>query len=172
MLEILNSNDFDKLYRLIERSFPDDEYRSYDEQKELLNNPLYSVYALYGESHSIKAFIAVWEFDKLAFVEHFAVDSEYRNRGLGASLLNELIQRINKTICLEVEPPESEMSCRRIKFYERNNFFLNEYHYIQPPISKGKNPIPLFIMTYKNKVDEQEFEQIKSTLYSKVYKCK
>lgn len=171
MLELLNHSDFDKLFHLIEESFPSDEYRIYEEQKELLKNPLYSVYTVYSETRSIKGFISVWEFENLAYVEHFAVNPNYRNAGLGKSMLQELRQHLNKMICLEVEPPEDEMSIRRIKFYERNDFFLNEYPYMQPAMSKGKHPIPLLIMTSGAKIEEPIFEEIKNTLYKIVYKC-
>ena len=169
MIEKLKIQDFDMIYDLMEKSFPSDEYRTYDEQKALLNNPAYSIYVLYNEYQVIKAFIAVWEFNKFAFIEHLAVSPEHRNGGIGAYILNELVGLLGKTVCLEVEPPETEMAKRRIGFYKRNNFFLNEYPYMQPPISQGKKAIPLFIMTSGGKVDEDIFEQIKGTLYKKVY---
>ncbi len=171
MIEKLKIQDFDRIYNLMEMSFPSDEYRTYDEQKALLNNPAYSIYVLYNEYQEIKAFIAVWEFNKFAFIEHFAVNPEHRNGGVGAYILNEMVEMLGITVCLEVEPPETEMTSRRIGFYKRNNFFLNEYPYMQPSISRGKNAIPLFIMTSGGKVDEEIFEQIKCTLYTKVYKA-
>lgn len=170
MLEILNKNDFDKLYKLIEESFPKDEYRTYAEQKQLLNNSAYTVYVLYDEKQELTAFIAVWDFNEFAYIEHFAVNTNYRNKGIGASILNEISKSLNKMICLEVELPENELACRRIKFYERNNFHLNEYEYIQPPMSKGKTPVPLLIMTYKNKIDRNYFNFIRNTLYKHVFK--
>ncbi len=163
--------DFDQVYHLIEVSFPADEYRTYEEQKALLDNPTYNIYVLSSEDEDIiKAFIAVWEFDSFAFIEHFAVDQKYRNMGLGSKILREIVGLVNKTVCLEVEPPHNELASRRILFYKRNNFFLNEYPYIQPAISKGRNPIPLFIMTFGRAIDENEFRIIKKDLYTKVYK--
>lgn len=171
MLKKLNAQDFDEIYRIMEMSFPEDEYRTYSEQKELLSDPLYDIYALYN-GNSIKAFIAVWEFSDFLFIEHLAVNPEFRNSGLGTQILSETAALFNKSACLEVEPPETELSIRRIGFYERNNFFFNEYPYIQPAMSKGRKPVPLFIMTSGGTVDKKGFEQIKNTLYSKVYKCK
>lgn len=62
------------------------------------------------------------------------------------------------------------MAKRRIGFYKRNKFFLNDYPYMQPSISAGKVAIPLLIMTTGGTVDEVTFEQMKDTLYAKVYK--
>lgn len=168
MLEILKWQDFDSVFMLLENSFPTDEYRTYDEHKALLYNDLYTIYALY-DGIKLKAFISVWEFDKFAYVEHFAVTPEYRNGGLGSEMLRELRLKTNKKICLEVEPPESETARRRIAFYQRNGFYLNDYPYIQPPISKGKKAIPLLIMTSGGKADRVTLDMMKNTLYKKVY---
>lgn len=171
MFEILNINDFDKIFDLMEKSFPEDEYRTYEEQKALFDIPEYSVFAL-KDGTELKAFIAAWEFDRFAYIEHFAVAPEFRNEGLGAKMLGEFKGSFSKLICLEVEPPENEMSKRRIGFYRRNNFFLNEYPYIQPSFSKGKKALPLMVMTSDSVVDKHTFEQIKNTLYREVYKVK
>lgn len=168
MIEKLKIQDFDKIYDIMEMSFPRDEYRDYDEQKALLKNPSYSIYVLYNENQDIKAFISVWELNEFSFIEHFAVHPDYRNRGIGAYMLNEVVELLSNTVCLEVELPVTEIASRRIGFYKRNNFHLNEYPYMQPPLSQGK-AIPMFIMTSSRKVDKHLFESIKDTLYAKVY---
>lgn len=170
MLQKLKPEDFDKVFQIMELSFPEDEHRTYEEQKELLNNSLYQIYILPDESgENIKAFVAVWEFDEMVYIEHLAVNPEFRNGGLGAMILQELISRSDKQICLEVEPPKETMAIRRIGFYERNGFFLNEYDYMQPAISKGRKPIPLLIMTSGRKISKEEFDRIRTVLYTKVY---
>ena len=165
-LKEINIADFDKMFEIMEKSFPTDERRPKEEQKALFENPLYKVYCA-GE---MKAFMAVWEFDSFVFLEHFAVSPVCRNEGLGSKMLEELKRIYNKKICLEVEPPETDTAKRRVNFYKRNGFYLNEYPYIQPPISKGKQPVPLMIMTSGGTIDKQEFEEIKNTLYKEVYK--
>ena len=172
MIEKLLKYDFDKIFELMEASFSFDEYRTYDEQKALLDNPFYQVFVLKDSDYNfVKAFIAVWEFEEFAFIEHFAVNPQYRNGGIGAKILIKLVDLLEKTICLEVEPPEDELTSRRIGFYQRNGFFLNHYPYMQPSISKGKNAISLLIMTSGKPASEEEFESYKKILYKKVYKC-
>ncbi len=167
-LKQINIADFDKVFEIMEQSFPTDERRPKDKQKNLFENPLYKVYS----AGNVKAFMAVWEFDSFVFLEHFAVSPEYRNEGLGGKMLAALRDKYNKKICLEVEPPESKVAAGRIHFYERNGFYLNEYPYIQPPISKGKKEVPLMIMTSGAGIEKCEFEEIKYTLYKEVYKIK
>lgn len=170
MLQKLKPADFDKVFHIMELSFPKDEFRTYEEQKALLEKSYYQIYILPNESgEDIKAFVAVWEFDEIVYIEHLAVNPEFRNGGLGALILQELIRQSDKQICLEVEPPKETMAIRRIGFYERNGFFLNEYDYMQPAISKGRKPIPLMIMTSDKKICREEFDRIKKLLYTKVY---
>lgn len=167
----LTREEFDSVFHIIEASFPKDEYRPYDEQKALLDHTAYDVYTLLDlDENAIKAFIAVWEFDSFAFIEHFAVNPMYRNHGIGSEFLMETVRMLGKMVCLEVEPPNNELAARRISFYERNNFFLNEYPYTQPPISTGRNPVPLLIMTYGQSISQMEFDKIKDTLFTQVYK--
>lgn len=158
------TDDFDSVYKIMEKSFPCDERRPYDEQKELLKETRYNIFEESG------GFIATWEFDEFVFIEHFAVAEEKRNSGIGSKILTEFLEMSQKLVCLEVEPPSTEMSRRRIAFYERNGFSLNEYDYFQPPISKGKNIVPLMIMTSGRKIAKEEFEKIRDTLYNEVYK--
>ena len=42
---------------------------------------------------------------------------------------------------------------------------------MQPPISKGRQPIPLLIMTSGDIISEARFEEMKKTVYREVYKA-
>ncbi|MBO5424716.1 MAG: GNAT family N-acetyltransferase, partial [Lachnospiraceae bacterium] len=171
MLNKLNSYDFDKVYKIMEDSFPPDEHRPYEEQKELLNNPNYCIYVSKSEvSSDIQGFMAVWQFETLTFIEHFAVDEKYRNAGLGSEMLQDICDMVQGRICLEVELPYTDMAKKRIGFYERNGFTYNNYQYVQPAISNGRNPIPLRIMTTESSLNIEEFNMVKELLYKEVYR--
>lgn len=164
MLQRINETNFPEIYRIMQASFSDDEYRPYDEQLALFEEPEYRIYYMPA------GFLAVWEFESFIYIEHFAVDPALRNSGTGSVMLQELVKQYQKPICLEVELPEDELTRRRIGFYERNGFVFNEYPYIQPPISKGKSPVPLRIMTYGEAITRETFEAMKNVLYRSVYK--
>ena len=164
MLQRINETNFPEIYRIMQASFSDDEYRPYDEQLALFEEPEYRIYYMPA------GFLAVWEFESFIYIEHFAVDPALRNSGTGSAMLQELVKQYQKPICLEVELPEDELTRRRIGFYERNGFVFNEYPYIQPPISKGKSPVPLRIMTYGEAITRETFEAMKNVLYLSVYK--
>lgn len=168
MTEQFNLSDFDQIFEIMEKSFPLTEYRTYDEQKALWNNNFYKVIGVRKDSKII-AFLAMWDFDNVLFLEHLATTPECRNLGIGASIIHEVLGSTDKLVCLEVEHPDDELTERRVGFYKRNGMFLNEYDYIQPPISKGREAVPLYIMTSGSPIDEEKYKEIKSTIYKNVY---
>ena len=77
---------------------------------------------------------------------------------------------MQKPVCLEVELPESDITRRRIGFYRRNGFFLNDYPYIQPSLGVGRAPQPLRIMTRDGTITQTEFETMRDVIYREVYR--
>ena len=168
MLGIMTSEEFDAVFRIMEQSFPTDERRPKEEQRALLNNPRYTVFVR-RDGERVAALIAVWRFEGFCFIEHFAVEETCRNSGIGGRMLTELAALVKCPLCLEVEPPEDALTKRRVGFYERHGFSLNPYPYFQPPISKGKNTIPLVLMSSNGVLTEAQFQRIKAVLYREVY---
>lgn len=168
MLERLKDNEFEQLYDLMRDSFPESEIRTFENQQHLLNNPLYTVYVL-REEKTILAFFAEWQNDTYRFLEHLAVNKDYRSRGLGSKTLQSYNALSNKPVILEVEPPEDNIQIRRVKFYERNGYYLSSYSYIQPTINDGHAGIPLVLMTYPKILDNVELSEVKYWLDQTVY---
>lgn len=171
MIKRIFSDRSDEIFEIMEKSFPLTEYRTREEQAALFERAEYRVLASLEGDHML-GFIAFWELDGITFFEHLATLPEARNRGLGAELLRYAIDTAENPVCLEVEPPEDELTRRRVGFYERNGMYFNDYPYIQPPISSGREPIPLRIMTSGAPVDEEKFRSIRDLLYRDVYGIK
>ena len=111
MIRKLIREEFDSVFQMLETSFPAEEYRTYDEQKALLDHTAYEIYVLPdSDETAIKAFIAAWNFDSFALFEHFAVNPTYRNHGIGSKFLGKLVRMFGKMVCLEVEPPNNEIA--------------------------------------------------------------
>lgn len=89
-------------------------------------------------------------FETHKYIDHFATGVEQRNKGIGKLILNKFIDRVDKPILLEVELPTSDINERRIKFYERVGFKLNEHDYEIPPIKEDELPLQLLLMSYPN----------------------
>ena len=170
-MQTLVPEEFDRIYHIMEESFPEDERRPYAGQRALLDEPAYRIYTRPDpERGEPLAFLAVWDFECFAYIEHFAVAPAHRCGGVGSRLLRELIAQLGKPVCLEVEPPETEPAVRRIGFYRRCGFFLNEYPYLQPPLAPGRSTLPLLVMTTGGPVSRPQFEQIRDVLYARVYR--
>lgn len=169
MNEKILMRDYDKIFEIIQQSFPDEEYRIYEEQLALLDNDNYNI-RFQKENNQIVCFIAYWEFDSFIFIEHFAVSHSKRNTGIGTTFLKKFLSECDKKVILEVELPIEEFAKRRIEFYKRIGFCENQYPYIQPALRKTSLPIPLKIMSFQTPLEETEYLLIKDTLYRNVYK--
>ncbi|WP_371363757.1 hypothetical protein SRRS_46430 [Sporomusa rhizae] len=170
-LILAEKSNFPRIYEIMHASFPPSEKRSYDGQRELMNRRHYKLYVR-KKREKIIAFLAVWEFNDFNYIEHFAVDAAYRGDGLGGEILKEYLSHALKTVFLDVEPPATEVAYRRIKFYERLNFHLNQFDYYQPPLQAGQKHLLLKTMTYPNPVEEDFFCYHKKVLFETVYRGK
>ncbi len=167
--KIMNKN-FDKIFSLMQASFQEEEFRDYEGQKKLLDNPKYSITARFFGSEDLVGFISFWLLDGFNFIEHFAVSPSQRGQGTGSKMLKEFIKNSNKPVVLEVELPENEMAERRIRFYERNGFLLNTFEYYQKPLRPECSEVKLYLMSYPKKLSNKEFEHVKNEIYNNVYK--
>ena len=168
-LYLLGEADFEDVWKIMEASFPPEERREKEKQRKLLREE--EKYRLFGgfRDGKLNGFLAAWQFPDFHFVEHFAVESSERGSGFGQRMLEMVMQKAGGRIVLEVEPPEDEKKKRRIGFYERNGFVLNDYPYIQPAMAETTEPIPLMVMSTGGSLTEEEFSEIRRQLYHSVY---
>lgn len=168
--ERLTDRDFDAVYAIMEKSFPEEERRTYEEQRALLADSSYYLYGIKDEATGeLLGFAAFWDLDEFVFFEHLAVNPDCRNGGIGKQLLLKVKELAKAPICLEVELPTDEMAIRRIAYYERNGFYLNEYPYTQPSLKKGGEDVPMYIMTSGRKLTMQEVLYVRDLLYRRIY---
>ena len=165
----LSAGDFPAIWQILSESFPPEERRTEEGQRRLLEETAaYQVYG-YRKKDELQAILASWKFDEFIFIEHFAVRQSIRGGGLGGRMLQAFLAECDRPVLLEVELPEEEIKARRIHFYERNGFVLNEYDYMQPAMQPGCEAIPLLIMTHPKTFNESGLNQMRDTLYREVY---
>lgn len=160
---------FDDVFRIMDESFPDNEMRSYHDQKKLLQNKRYQIYKEYDKTGDLIGFLAYWVLDNCVFFEHLAVQEQYRSHGLGKKILLKNLENIDVPVFLEVELPKNDMAKRRISFYERLGFKLNDFFYEQPSLRENEKPQQLLIMSYPEAFLEDAFEKFKKEIYTNVY---
>lgn len=168
----IDNEDFYSFYELMSEAFPLIERRHLKNQKNLLKNDNYKIVG-YKENNKVIAFIAYWEFENFNFIEHFAVNDYYRGNGIGSKILKQYLNKFSeRQVFLEVEYPEDDISIRRIEFYKRLGFYLNDYKYVQPPLEEGNELLPLKIMSYPKKAENIQLDKFKNEVYKKVYNYK
>ena len=168
-MELIKNNEFYKIYEIMEEAFPIEEFREYERQKALLDKDDYFLYVCKNSRNEILGFISFWKLDGFYYGEHLAVTEKGRNGGIGSFIFNWCLEHRKGKHVLEVEVPDEEIKKRRINFYKRLGFYYNEYEYIQPPMRKTTEPIPLMIMSYPTALSEQEFEHCRDQIYKVAY---
>ena len=166
----ISPEDFERVWGLMDASFPASERRDYTGQKALLNKDCYHLLLHRDSSGQIIAFMAIWRLDGYSVVEHLAVDGAQRGSGLGGKFLDAVAAGEGQPIVLEVEPPENgEMARRRIGFYQRHGFHLCTQPYLQPSLQPQFPFMPLMLMTYPDPLEEMDFGLLKAAVYRDVY---
>lgn len=160
---------FDEFWMLYEASFPEDERRDELSQRLLLQNPRYRLIPYYKDDHML-AFLSLWNLDAFVFVEHFAVKESFRGNGYGSKIIDDIKKQFGKIIVLEVEPPVDVITRRRIKFYERLGFYLNDCDYIQPAYSKQQKALRMRLMSYPVPIPKDRVSNVVKDIYAHVYR--
>ena len=163
----MTDEQFESFWKIYSESFPECEKRDRAGQIAALARKEYTV-DFYYESVSMMGFIAYWDIGGYLFVEHIAIAKTGRGRGIGSILMNNLIHS-GRHVVLEVEPPVDDITRRRIKFYERLGFYLNQHHHIQPPLQAGGSPLHLKLMSFPDKISVDDAESIEKCLLDIVY---
>ncbi len=157
--------------RLMETSFPPEEYRDLQELRTYTDNKNHFYNNIISEDEIPVGFITYWDFGTFCYIEHFAISPAKRNGGYGKKALEYLCRQLKCPMVLEVELPETEMSMRRINFYRRQGFVLWENHYEQPPYRVGNKSLPMLLMAYGNLSSERDYNKVRSLIYHDVYGC-
>lgn len=162
----------DKVEKTYNDSFPEAERRGFSLVKELVKEePRFTVYTL-SRNGVYAGFITAWQFESFAYAEHFAIDESARNGGIGAEAMKQFMDLCDVPVILEVEIPSEEMNKRRIGFYERLGYTLDNHVYYQPPYRQGEEFLEMRLMSYGNIDLQQSFEEVKDCIYRHVYGVK
>lgn len=123
------SKEFKWVHSLYKEAFPFNEripLKIYFKHKKVLID-------IYKEDSNIIGFICYCFLKDTYYIYFFATDSKFRNKGLGTQILESFKkEHPNKTIYLLAEaltnnPIKDELISRRLIFYQRNGFVLEDY---------------------------------------------
>ncbi len=161
---------FTQFWNIYQDAFPQEERRDIKDYREnLIRNPHYK-FAPYFKEGSMIGFVSFWDLDAFLFIEHFAIHRKARGNGYGTRILRKLMNKAR--IVLEVEPPVDTITQRRVRFYRRMGFHLNDYKYVQPPYRQGEHSVPLKLMSYPAPIGTDKVEAVTKRIYHHVYRMK
>ncbi|MFI3265807.1 MAG: GNAT family N-acetyltransferase [Rikenellaceae bacterium] len=150
---------FSFCWELYLSSFPEIERRDLDYHTQALTYTQFHFDAILYQGKAV-GLISWWDFDNLRYIEHLATSSAVRGKGLGAQIITDFINEDSKDILLEVEHPTNELSTRRVGFYERLGFVLNDHRYFQPSYRQiDGEELPLLIMSYPHPISQERLQE-------------
>ncbi|WP_291869223.1 GNAT family N-acetyltransferase [Maribacter sp.] len=168
-LKNISDNYFHKAWKLYEDAFPLEERRSFNAQTHVMKKSNYHFNILMDENKFI-GFLLWWDFETLKYIDHFATSTEQRNKGFGKLILEKFMESSDKTILLEVELPNSTINERRIKFYQRTGFKLNQHYYEIPPLIEDKKPLQLLLMSYPELLTIKDVKEFTDKCHPLIFK--
>ncbi len=146
------------VWRLYEVSFPDYERRGPESHRRADADPRFRGVAGL-EGGGLAGLLFYWVDGGMAFVEHLATEPRLRGSGIGSALMRWLFAAYPGThVILEIDPPEDDISRRRLRFYERLGFHVNDYPYFHTSYSLGGPRHPLVLMSRPDPIDREEFD--------------
>ena len=166
----VNEKTFNTVFDKMKTAFPYEERRDYSDQKECLENKYFKFFEIYDCDLAV-GFTALWVFENFVFIEHIAIDEDKRGSGYGSKAIELIKEKYNKPLILEAEAPVTEQQIKRIKFYNRLGFNVNSFNYTQPSYHGGEG-VPLLILSYPNKLTDEEFDEFLRETRREVYNIK
>ncbi|MRT93662.1 GNAT family N-acetyltransferase [Ancylomarina sp. 16SWW S1-10-2] len=163
-----NSKSFLQAWHLYEQAFPMDERRDLDLQQQAMQNVNYH-FDIVSIDGVFVGFILWWQFKGLRYIEHLATRMECRGKGYGKSIVEQFATESADQIILEVELPNNAISKRRIGFYQRLGFKLNQHDYKQLPMRKNGAEVEMLLMTYPNALTAQQLSFFKASYREMCY---
>ena len=167
-LKTITKNEYDEFFSMLESDFCLDERKTKANEIKAFDDKNFSPNFIY-ENGELVGYVCYWEFENFLFIEHFAILSKMRGTGCGSRFLKEFSDKSNKTIVLEVELPKTETAIKRIKFYERLGYVVNEYPYTQPAYQPESNPVEMFVMSFGKTLSEKDFNEYTQSIKKIVY---
>lgn len=165
---IIKDTQLTQIYNIMLRSYPPNELRSQDEQREIAGLSELEIKTIEADG-IVCGFITAWHLESCIFIEHIAIDPAYRGRGYGRRLLEELLDTVEKPIVVSVSPSIDPVALKRVAFYQASGFKLCFFDYYMPPMQPQFSPAEMLIMSYPIELRANEFAPIKSEIFRKVY---
>lgn len=150
---------WDEAWKLYEDSFPRKERRTRADHLRALADPRYRAEGIWDDGRLAGLFYWWLCDDGLCYAEHLAVQPALRGRNIGSRALAEFCAD-HPRIVLEIDPPEDEISIRRLGFYRRLGFVDNPQEYLHPSFSAPFETHRLVLMSRPGPLTDAEVRRL------------
>ena len=140
-------------WELYENSFPACERWNANDYDRAFRDPLFEADAIRCDGR-FAGILFHWRGDGFHYVEHLAVSPLLRGQNIGSRTLAAFCE--GRRVILEIDPPEDEISVRRLGFYRRLGFHDCPLEYVHPSYSRPFEPHRLVLMGYPTPLDVRE----------------
>ena len=164
----VTERDFDEIYSKMTSAFPYEERRDSFDEKDCLKDSRFRLFSLYDNDIAV-GFTALWVLDGFVFLEHIAIDEDKRSSGYGSKAIELIKETFDSPIILEAEAPITEQQIKRIAFYNRLGFTVNDYDYTQPSYHGGEG-VPLMLLSFPDPMTDADFDKFIEETRKSAYK--
>lgn len=158
-----------QVWKLYVNSFPDYERRGIEAHINALADCLFYANEIYVD-YKVIGLLFYWKFSNYIFIEHFAIDESLRGKNYGSLVLQKFISdNDDLLLILEIEPPIDDISNRRLRFYEKLGFKMNDYYYEHPSFSSINPHVhELKLMSYPRYITKDELIVFRENMRDRV----
>lgn len=162
--------DFQRAYDLYESTFPSVERRDYADHLKAMERHNFFVNAIVEDGEFV-GIMQFWEATDFIYLEHFAILDNLRGKQLGQKALN-CLKSLNKTVILEIEPPESSQTAlRRLRFYQREGFLFHPVKHVQAHYHQDDDDFILNVMATKP-LSNEDYEKFRLFIDNEIIQYK
>jgi len=147
-------------------SFPCDQRR--ESIFALGHDPRFVVDAILQGGHYV-GFITRWQFDEFEFLEHLATLPAIRGQGVAGVVLGHIMHASQLCIAETEMEDHGAISARRIAYYQRLGFLVNQFPYQQPSYGAGKPSVPMRLISFPRSLQPAECAAITREIHRVVY---
>lgn len=151
---------FAEIYKV---SFPVHEQRNELQQATAFSDSRYHL-IITTEDEKLLSFIAYWDFDEYVYIEHLAVNPQFRGRNIGSQALNDFAGLVANTVILEIDPLTDDVSKKRLGFYEKLGYKLNTYRHFHPPYNPQFPPHELLVLSLHRELSREDYNRFERDL--------
>lgn len=157
---------WNKIWPVYQNSFPIFEKRKIEDHIAAMGDDEFYCTVIF-EDNILIGFLFYWQWDKYQYIEHFAIIPSLRGKNYGSRILKEFCKD-DKIIILEIDPPVDDISIRRLRFYKRLGFQLNNYTHVQLTYRKNYEGYKLKILSYNCILSEEEYNDFNNFLFNEI----